>query len=219
MWNRQISPQGSLIVISGPSGSGKTSVVEALCQSDPRLTRSVSATTRLPRPTEIDGVNYHFLPSSKFKTLIHEDGFVEWTKYGGNHYGTLKAEIEPPLAHGRDLILEIDVDGAMQLKSRNLKSVFIFILPPSFAILERRLRSRQTESDHELQHRLEIARSEIAKVKDYDYCVFNLENGIEEAVQQIHYIIFAQRRRIDNQLLGSISQEFSQPSSNQIDYR
>ena len=166
MSNKPHPRQGSLIVISGPSGAGKTSVIDALLQSDSALTRSVSATTRPPRPNEINGVNYHFLSLAEFETLLEKDGFVEWTQYGEYCYGTLKAEIESPLAEGRDLVLEIDVNGAMALKSWNSKIISIFLLPPSFAILEKRLRRRQTESYQELQQRLAIARSEIAYIKD-----------------------------------------------------
>ena len=215
MWNKQRVQQGLLIVISGPSGSGKTSVVDALCQSNPALNRSVSVTTRQPRPNEIDGINYHFLSLSDFEALLEQNGFIEWTQYGKNYYGTLKAEIELPLAKGRNLVLEIDVHGAMELKSYNLKSVSIFILPPSFTSLEKRLRHRQTESDQELDQRLAIARSEIAYVKDYDYCVINVDDAIDQTVEQIQHIIYAECCRIDNQFLESINQEFSRARSNQ----
>ena len=213
MSNNPPPRQGSLIVISGPSGAGKTSVIDALLQSDPALTRSVSATTRPPRPNEINGVNYHFLLPSEFETHLKNDDFVEWTRYGEYCYGTLKAEIETPLAEGRDLVLEIDVNGARALRSRNYEIISIFILPPSFAMLERRLRQRQTESDQELQQRLAIARSEIAWIKDYDYCVINPDDNIDLAVQGIQHIISAQRCRINESLLKWASQEFSPPTS------
>jgi len=131
MWNKQRPRSGLLIVISGPSGSGKTSVIKVLCESDPRLALSISATTRSPRQNEIDGVNYHFLSVSEFEDLIQQDGFLEWAKYGEHYYGTLKSEVESPMAEGKDLILEIDVQGAMQLKELDFRSIFIFILPPS----------------------------------------------------------------------------------------
>ena len=212
MSNKPHPRQGSLIVISGPSGAGKTSVIDALLQSDPALTHSVSATTRPPRPNEINGVNYHFLSLAEFETLLEKDGFVEWTQYGEYCYGTLKSEIESPLTEGKDLVLEIDVNGARALRSWNSKIISIFLLPPSFAMLERRLRRRQTESCHELQQRLAIAKSEIAYVKDYDYCVINSDDKIDQAVQQIRHIISAQRCRINESFLAWTSQEFSQPS-------
>jgi len=209
MWNKQRPRSGLLIVISGPSGSGKTSVIKVLCESDPRLALSISATTRSPRQNEIDGVNYHFLSVSEFEDLIQQDGFLEWAKYGEHYYGTLKSEVESPMAEGKDLILEIDVQGAMQLKELDFRSIFIFILPPSSAILEKRLCGRKTESDQELQQRLQAARSEVASIKNYDYCVINPDDDIDQAVKQIRHIISAEGCRMDNQLLESVVQEFS----------
>ena len=208
MSNNPHARQGALIVISGPSGAGKTSVIDALLQANPALIRSVSATTRPPRPNEADGVHYHFLSPSEFETLLKNDGFVEWTRYGEYCYGTLKSEIESPLAEGKDFVLEIDVNGARALRSRDHKFISIYILPPSFAMLERRLRQRQTESDQELQQRLAIARSEIDWIKDYDYCVVNSDDQIDQAVQQIQHIIAAERCRINDALLAWTSNEF-----------
>ena len=213
MSNKPHLRQGSLIVISGPSGAGKTSVIDALLKSDSTLTCSVSATTRPPRPNEINGVNYHFLSPSEFETRLGKGKFVEWTRYGGYCYGTLKSEIESPLAEGKDLVFEIDVKGAMALKSWSPNIVSIFILPPSFPILEKRLRRRQTESSQELRQRLATAKSEIALVKDYDYCVINPDENINQAVQQIRHIIAAQRCRINESFLEWTSEEFSRPTS------
>lgn len=213
MSNKPHPRQGSLIVISGPSGAGKTSVIDALLQSDSTLICSVSATTRPPRPNEIDGVNYHFLSPSEFETRLKKGEFVEWTRYGGYCYGTLKSEIESLLAEGKDLVFEIDVNGAMALKSWNPQVLSIFVLPPSFASLEKRLNRRQTESYQELEQRLAIAKSEIACLKNYDYCVRNPDNNINQAVQQIQHIISAQRCRINESFLAWISKEFSHPTS------
>ena len=213
MSNKPPTRQGSLIVISGPSGAGKTSVIDALLQSDSTLTCSVSATTRPPRPNETNGVNYHFLSSSEFETRLNKGEFVEWNRYGDYCYGTLKSEIESPLAEGKDLVFEIDVKGAMALRSWSPNIISIFILPPSFAMLERRLRRRQTESDQELQQRLTIARSEIGWIKDYDYCVINPDDKIDQTVQQIRHIISAERCRINDSFIVWTSQEFSQPTS------
>ena len=210
MSNKPLTRQGSLIVISGPSGAGKTSVIDALLQSDSTLTCSVSATTRPPRPNEINGVNYHFLSPSDFETRVKKGEFVEWTRYGGYCYGTLKSEIESPLVEGKDLVFEIDVKGATALKSWSPNIVSIFILPPSFPILEKRLRRRQTESFQELQQRLATAKSEIALVKDYDYCVINPDDNINQAVQQIRHIIAAQRCRINESFIAWTSQEFQE---------
>ena len=211
MWSEQIARQGLLIVISGPSGSGKTSVVEALCNAEPELTHSISATTRPPRPGEVDGVNYHFLSASEFDELDQQDGFLESAKYGDHYYGTLKSEVEPKIREGKDVVAEIDVHGGMQVKSLSLKHVSIFILPPSYTVLEKRLRGRKTESSQELQQRLQKVKSEIAHMKYYDYCVVNSENSIEEAVQKIRTIIVSVRSRIDDELMKAISQEFTSP--------
>ena len=213
MSNKPLTRQGLLIVISGPSGAGKTSVIDALLQANPALIRSVSATTRPPRPNEVDGVHYHFLSPSEFETRRKNDGFVEWTRYGKYCYGTLKSEIESPLAEGKDFVLEIDVNGARALRSRDHKFISIYILPPSFAMLERRLRRRQTESDQELQQRLAIARSEIDWIKDYDYCVINSDDKIDQTVQQILHIISAQRCRVNDSFLAWTSKEFAHPTS------
>ena len=212
MWNKQHPRSGLLIVISGPSGSGKTSVIKVLCESNPKLILSISATTRSPRQNEIDGVNYHFLSVSEFENLIQANGFLEWAKYGEHYYGTLKSEVESPIAKGKDLVLEIDVQGAMQLKELDFRSIFIFILPPSFAILEKRLCGRKTEPDQELQQRLQTARSEVAAIKNYDYCVINPDDDIDQAVKQIRHIISTEGCRISNQLLESVVQEFSPTS-------
>ncbi len=209
MWSEQISRQGLLIVISGPSGSGKTSVVKALCQADPALTHSTSATTRPPRPDEVNGVNYHFLSSSEFDELVKQDGFLESAKYGNHYYGTLRSEVEPKLREGKNVVVEIDVHGGMQVKELPLKHVCIFILPPTFTVLEKRLRGRKTESDPELQQRLQRAQSEIVYMKNYDFYVVNLENSIDQAVKNIRAIITAEHSRIDDQLFNAISQEFS----------
>lgn len=209
MWSEQISCQGLLIVISGPSGSGKTSVVKALCQADPALTHSISATTRPPRPDEVNGVNYHFLSASEFDELVQQGGFLESAKYGDHYYGTLRSEVEPKLREGKNVVVEIDVHGGMQVKELPLKHVCIFILPPSFTVLEKRLRGRKTESDPELQQRLQRAQSEIVYMKNYDFYVVNLENSIDQAVKNIRAIITAEHSRIDDQLFNAISQEFS----------
>lgn len=213
MWSEQVARQGLLIVISGPSGSGKTSVVKALCRAEPALTHSISATTRPPRPDEVDGVNYHFLSASRFDELVRKGGFLESAKYGDHYYGTLKSEVEPEIEEGKDVVVEIDVHGGMQVKSLPLKHVSIFILPPSFSVLEKRLHGRKTESGLELQQRLQRAKSEIAYMANYDYCVVNFENNIELAVQNIRSIITAERSRIDNQVLTAISQEFTPPDA------
>ena len=208
MWNNRPSQKGLFIVISGPSGTGKTSVIKALCESDPRLAFSISATTRPPRSDEINGVDYHFLNQTEFEDMIQCGGFLEWVKYGGYYYGTLKSTIESTIEKGQDLVLEIDVHGAMKVKDLGIRYTSIFLLPPSLESLEKRLRNRKTESDSELEQRLLTAKSEFAYVKDYNYCILNPDHNVEQAVTQIRHIISAERCRIDDQLLDAISQEF-----------
>ena len=208
MWNNRSSQKGLFIVISGPSGTGKTSVIRELCEGDTTLEFSISATTRPPRSDESDGVDYYFLDETDFEALINRDGFLEWVKYGGHYYGTLKSTIESTIEKGKDLVLEIDVHGAMKVKDLGIRYTSIFLLPPSLESLEKRLRNRKTESDSELEQRLLTAKSELDYFPDYDYYVYNPDNNVEKAVTQIRHIISAERCRIDDQLLDAISQEF-----------
>ena len=211
MWNNRPSQKGLFIVMSGPSGTGKTSVIKALCKDETTLEFSISATTRPPRSDEVDGVEYHFLDETEFENLIQCGGFLEWVKYGGHYYGTLKSTMESTIESGKDLILEVDVHGAKKIKDLGIRYASIFLLPPSLESLEKRLRNRRTESDSELQERLLTAKSEFGCVKEYNYCIVNPDHNVEKAVTQIRNIISAERCRIDDQLLASISQEFSRP--------
>ena len=208
MGNTHLYKPDLVIVISGPSGSGKSTVIDALCEADETLIESVSATTRKPRRGEVDGVDYHFLSKSEFETYVQQNRFLEWAEYSGNFYGTLKSEIAAAREAGKDAILEIEVNGALQIQSQDLspaRSLFIFIIPASFAILEKRLRRRKTESETELKKRLAIAKSEILEIAHFDYWVSNPQNAVQEAVQQIQAIIAAERSRIDTQLIETIN--------------
>ena len=201
----ELQKQGRIIVISGPSGVGKTTLVETLLEHSSSIVRSVSATTRLPRSGETDGVDYHFLPKSEFERLIETNGLVEWTKYGENYYGTLRSILESTIRVGKDIVLTIDVDGAIQLKKLGLSCLLIFILPPSVQILQQRLEERKTETKFELNQRLERAKTEFDLVTYYDYCVVN--DQIPIAIQQLIKIIEADRFRIDENLVQSIKQQ------------
>ena len=199
-----------VIVISGPSGSGKSTVIDALCKADETLQLSVSATTRKPRPREVDGVDYHFLSKAEFKKYIQQDKFLEWEKYGDNLYGTLTSEIAAAREAGKDAILEIEVKGSLQIRKQEqdltpARSILIFIVPPSLATLEKRLRRRNTESETELKQRLHIAKSEVREIQHYDYWVSNSQGGIQRAVQRIQTIITAERSRIDAKLIETIN--------------
>lgn len=208
MANTHLYKPHLVIVISGPSGSGKSTVIDALCEADETLQLSVSATTRKPRRGEKDGVDYHFLSKAEFKKSIQQDKFLEWAGYGDNLYGTLTSEIAAAREAGKDAILEIEVKGSLQIRGQDLtpaRSILIFILPPSFAILEKRLRRRNTESEAELKQRLDIAKSEVREIQHYDYWVSNPQGGIQQAVQQIQTIITAERSRIDAKLIETIN--------------
>ena len=210
MANTHLYKPSLVIVISGPSGSGKSTVIDALCKTDPTLKLSVSATTRNPRRGEVDGVNYHFLSKAEFEAHIQQGSFLEWAAYGDNLYGTLKSEIVAAREAGKDALLEIEVKGSLQIRDQAqdlapARSLLIFILPPSFATLEKRLRRRQTESEKELKQRLDIAKSEVLQIQHYDYWVRNPNNAIQQAVEQIQAIIAAERSRIDDKLIETIN--------------
>ena len=210
MANTHLYKPNLVIVISGPSGSGKSTVIDALCKADETLQLSVSATTRKPRPGEVNGVDYHFLSKAEFEKSIQQDKFLEWAAYGDNLYGTLKSEIADAREAGKDSILEIEVKGSLQVREQeqNLapaRSILIFIVPPSFATLEKRLRRRKTESETELKQRLDIAKSEVREIQHYDYWVSNSQGAVKQAVQQIQTIITAERSRIDTKLIETIN--------------
>lgn len=208
MANTPLYKPNLVIVISGPSGSGKSTVIKTLCEADDTLHLSVSATTRKPRPGEVDGVDYYFLSRSEFEKYIQQDRFLEWAEYSGNFYGTLKSEIVAAREAGKDAILEIEVKGSLEIRDKDLsptKSILIFIISPSFTLLEERLRGRETESETELKQRLAIAKSEVREIRHYDYWVSNPEGAVQDAVQQIQAIITAERSRIDAKLIETLN--------------
>ena len=164
---------GNLFVISGPSGAGKGTLVAKLLQLVPDTWVSVSATTRNPREGEIDGVHYHFLTREQFDDLVAHDGFLEWATYSGNSYGTLRSSVESHINAGEQVILEIEVQGAAQIKSKIPTAHLIFIEPPSLEILEQRLRGRGTESEEDVNKRLSTAQMELSRKNEYDYVLVN----------------------------------------------
>ena len=209
-----ISNDDLVIVISGPSGSGKSTVVKNLCEIDDTLRLSISATTRAVRRNENDGIDYYFLTQAQFDEQIEKDSFIEWAKYGNHSYGTLKSEVIASRAEGKDTVLEIEVNGALQVREKDLspaRSILIFLIPSSFAHLKKRLRKRDTESKKQLANRLEIAKVELSKIEQYDYCVINAENEIEQTVKQIQSIIAAERFRINPKKTSDFIQAFGIP--------
>jgi guanylate kinase len=182
-------PPGRLIVVSGPSGAGKTTVLKEVFARCPQLTASVSATTRSPRPGEIDGVDYFFLSAEDFAARRQRGEFLEcFEVFGSGHwYGTLEAQVAPRLAAGKWVVLEIDVDGTLAVLARYPDAVTVFVRPDSIEDLERRLRRRGTESEAAIQRRLEVARRELSFIDRYRYVVIN--RSVDQAVGDIVQIL------------------------------
>ena len=187
--------KGLLVVVSGPAGSGKGTVDAHLLKRDD-FVYSVSATTRAPRPGEVDGVHYHFLSVDEFKQRLERGDMIEHTQYCGNFYGTPKKEAEEVLASGRNLILEIEVEGAHNVKAKYPEAVLILLLPPSYSVQEKRLRGRATETEEKILERLAAARHEVTFANDYDYIVYNYDDKDAEAAEQILHIVMAEKAAI-----------------------
>ena len=184
--------KGLLIVVSGPAGSGKGTVNSHLLNSGD-FVYSVSATTRAPRPGEVDGINYHFISKDEFLARIDRGDMLEYTEYCGNFYGTPKKEAEDVLASGKNLILEIEVEGAQNVKKKYPDAVLVLLLPPSFSVQEARLRGRGTETEEKIRLRLERAKEEITFADVYDYVVYNHDGLDAEAADQIRAIVSAEK--------------------------
>ncbi len=184
--------RGLLIVVSGPAGSGKGTVNSQLVATGD-FVFSVSATTRAPRPGEIDGVNYHFIDHEEFQRRIDENGFLEYTTYCDNFYGTPLKEALAVLESGKNLILEIECDGAKNVKKIFPEAVLIMLIPPTFSIQEERLRGRATETEEVILKRLEKAKREIEQLDAYDYIVYNYNGGSAVAADDIKAIVRAEK--------------------------
>ncbi|MCI6692732.1 MULTISPECIES: guanylate kinase [unclassified Clostridium] len=187
--------RGILIVISGPSGAGKGTICKALLEKHDNIFISVSATTRNPRQGEIEGVNYYFLTKEAFEEKVKENGFLEYANVHGNFYGTPKVNVEKMLDEGKDVILEIDIQGALQVKDNFKEGVFIFILPPSMEELKQRIIKRGSETEESLMTRFKNAYKEINYVSKYNYAVVN--DKLEVAVSKVESIIAAEKCRVD----------------------
>lgn len=187
--------QGLLVVISGPAGSGKGTVIAELLR-DENCCFSVSATTRAPRPGERDGVNYHFLTREEFEGRIAAGDLLEYTEYCGNYYGTLKKQTQEVLDRGCHLLLEIEVEGAANVKRQYPDAVTVMLLPPSYATQEARLRGRGTETEEKILLRLARAREEVLHVDEYDYIVFNRDGRADEAVEEVRAILRAEQAAV-----------------------
>ncbi|QGU31928.1 guanylate kinase [Thermochromatium tepidum] len=192
--NDRSQPRGLLFIVSAPSGAGKTSLVKALVERDPGLMLSVSCTTRPARAGEQDGVHYHFLDRECFEREIEAGAFLEQAEVFGNLYGTRAADVHRRLDTGRDILLEIDWQGARQVRARLPEAISIFVLPPSIEELERRLRGRGTDSDEVIARRMTQARAELAHFAEYTYLVVN--DCFQTALATLAAIVTAERQRL-----------------------
>jgi guanylate kinase len=188
-----IRRRGTLFVVSAPSGAGKTTLCREVRRRVPDLAYSVSVTTRAPRLGEIDGTDFHFVTAARFREMLDRGDFAEWATVHGNLYGTRARALEDALNSGRDVLLDIDAQGATQLRERYREAVLVFIAAPSMAELEQRLRERGSDAESEIQRRLSRAREEIALWRQYQYLIVNRD--LKEAAEQLEAIVLAERCR------------------------
>ena len=202
------SMRGALVVLSGPSGSGKDTVIERLKEYNDNFWVSISATSREPRPGEEDGISYYFKSKEEFKAMIDNDELLEYNYYNGNYYGTPKGKIEKYLKEGINVILVIDVNGALSIKKKLPEAVFIFLIPPSMRDLIKRLKKRGTESNDKILSRFKQAYKEINEVNKYNYVIINDE--IDNAARKVNAIIEAEKcsvERIEELYLNNPEEE------------
>lgn len=196
---------GLLVILSGPSGAGKSTVISRLMQLRDDIRFSVSATTRAPRPGEEDGVAYYFKTREEFYAMIENDEFLEHAEYVGNCYGTPSAPVDENISAGYTVLLDIEVQGAMQIMEKRADAVSIFLCPPSLEQLEKRLRGRGTDSEEKIQGRLETARREYAHISRYNYLVIN--DDAEIAAKELDAVITAEKCRVYKRLKNVIEGE------------
>lgn len=200
----RVAPRQMLVVVSAPSGAGKTSLCEWAVTAVPNLVHSVSHTTRPPRPHEVNGRDYHFVDGATFRAMAARGEFAEWAAVHGHLYGTSRAVLETYFAAGRDAILDIDTQGAAILRASHPAGVFVFIVPPSWEVLDRRLRQRHSDSEGDIQRRLARAREEVRHYAEYQYVIVN--EDFARAAEELKAIILAERRRsdrVDMEFLGA----------------
>jgi guanylate kinase len=191
---RSPSGRGLLFIVSAPSGAGKTTLVERLVEHTPNLKMSRSYTSRAARDGETNGVDYNFVPRSRFEEMIAAGEFLEWADVFGNLYGTRAVDTERLLVSGRDVVLVIDVQGARKVRKHGMSATTVFVMPPSFAVLEERLRGRSQDPEAAIQRRLAVARDEVASFAEYDFVVINDE--LTAAVDRLRSIVVAERARL-----------------------
>ncbi|MBE7059737.1 MAG: guanylate kinase [Ruminococcaceae bacterium] len=190
--------RGMLIVFSGPAGTGKGTVCKEFLKRNPDSVLSVSATTRLPRPGETDGREYFFVSREEFEETIKKDGFLEYACFCDNYYGTPKKAVDEKLENGFNVILEIEVQGAMQIKEKVPEAVFVFISPPSKKVLRERIEGRGTETPEVINKRMTLAENELKQIVNYDYLIVNDE--VEKAVKSFEDIVNAERLKTSRNL-------------------
>lgn len=195
VYDGQWVKRGLLFVVSAPSGAGKTSLCKEVVKYVPNIQHSISYTTRAARPKEVDGQDYHFVSADTFKRMIAEKDFIEWAIVHGNYYGTSKSDLNESLNNGADIILDIDSQGATQIKKRFTNGVFIYILPPSFEELKQRLTIRKGDSPDEIRRRLDMANEEAKDYNMYEYLIIN--DDFEHALERLKAIIIASRIKIE----------------------
>ena len=186
--------RGLLFIVSAPSGAGKTTLVERLVEQVPHLKMSRSYTSRTARSGETDGVDYNFVSHERFEAMVSVGEFLEWADVFGNLYGTSAADTERVLEAGTDLVLVIDVQGARKVRRRGIETTAVFVMPPSFEVLEKRLRGRSKDAEDVVRRRLQVAQQEVAAVVEYDFVVINDE--LSAAVDRLRSIVLAERARL-----------------------
>ncbi len=190
--------KGNLIVVSGPSGAGKGTICQEMFRQHSDLQYSISATTRAPRSGEVDGVNYLFVAKAHFEAMIEQDDLLEWAEVYGNYYGTPRSYVLEMMASGKDVVLEIDTQGALQVKKKFPEGIFIYIVPPSLEELSKRIYNRGTDAPDVIERRLSCAKEELICASEYNYVVVN--DQLDQAVEKVRAIIVAERCRVQRNL-------------------
>ncbi len=189
-----MAPAGNLFIVSGPSGAGKSAIAAGVLDALPQIQFSISYTTRQPRGSERDGVEYNFVCEGRFRELIESDDLLEWAVVYGNYYGTSKKRINEILEQGKDVLLDVDVKGAANIRQRRPEAISIFILPPSYQVLRERLESRRLDKQYVILQRLKIALEEITHYENYDYLIINDQLG--DSINELKAIVMATRCRL-----------------------
>ena len=200
------SKQGQLFIVSAPSGAGKTSLCKRVMKEVPNLKTSISYTTRAMRPGEVDGVDYFFVDRDQFRTMIENNEFLEYAEVHGNLYGTSRSQLMLLQKQGFDVLLDIDAQGAMQLKKKYKEGVYIYILPPSFEVLKTRLEERNSDSPDEIARRLKKAREEIWNYREYYYLIIN--DDFQGALESLKSIVISERIRMKRMNFSWIEETF-----------